>query len=190
MCFAAILIRKALIMVHKESAPIYESLNAALIIVLLLAGCTTTPASPGSMEKFQADQLSCHETGKLMYFGKDLSNLSKAECDEKVNRMAKELDRWYDPAYEAAKKAMEDNDKRARRIMDAYLIVQKERVKAKEISEERAKAEIQLKLEEVIADMNRANSVISDSYARRNSRGRSFTCMTTGSSNSAFTMCN
>jgi hypothetical protein len=172
-----------------ERTVIDARLKAAVVVALLMGGCAT-PARPEFVKKFAVDQQACYDTGKLKYFGKDLTDLNKAECDHKINHMAKELERWYDPSYEEASKAMEANKERADRIMKAYSTVQRERVKAGEINEERAKALVQLKLEEVVAEMNRANREIVSDYQNSKSRGHSLTCMTTASSNLAFTTCN
>jgi hypothetical protein len=94
-----------------------------------------------------------------------------------------------DPAFDEAIRAQDSNVQRFRRIMDAYIIVQRERVKAGEISRERAVALNRLKLEELLADMEKANREIADNYKRSHSSGRSFTCVTTTSFSSAFTRC-
>lgn len=95
-----------------------------------------------------------------------------------------------DSAYDEANRAMDHNFQRARQIMDAYVALQMDRVKVGEISRVRANALIRLKVAEVEAEMTKANSKISDDYRRGKSSGRSFTCMTTTSFNSAFTTCN
>jgi len=94
-----------------------------------------------------------------------------------------------DPEYDAANRAMESNDKKARQIMDAYVALQMDRVKVGEISRARANAMIRLKVAEVAAEMDKANKQIADDYKRSKSTGRSLTCMTTASYNSAFTTC-
>ncbi|MEQ1844711.1 MAG: hypothetical protein ABL983_03930 [Nitrospira sp.] len=95
-----------------------------------------------------------------------------------------------DPAFDEAIRAQDRNEERLKRIMDAYIAVQRERVKAGEISRERAAALNRLKLEELLADNEKANREIVDNYKRSKSSGRSFTCTTTTSVNSAFTTCN
>jgi len=63
-------------------------------------------------------------------------------------------------------------------------------MKAGEITKTRANALMDLKMEEVTAELTKANREIADNYKRSASRGRSFTCTTTTSSNLAFTTCN
>jgi len=67
-------------------------LKAAVLVGLLMGGCAT-PASPEFVKKFAVEQQACDDTGKLMYFGKNLTDLDKAGCDQKINRMAKEVER-------------------------------------------------------------------------------------------------
>jgi hypothetical protein len=162
-------------------------LKAVVLVGVLLMGGCVTPASPDFVKKFAVEQQACYDTGTLRYFVENLTNLDKAECDQKINSMAKEYERTYDPAFDAALKAIDDNKQRGAQILKAYATVQRERVKAGEISDERAKALIQLKVEEVKAEVIRTNREIASSYRNRNSR--SLTCMTTASSNLAFTTC-
>lgn len=97
---------------------------------------------------------------------------------------------FHDPAYDEANRAMDSNYKQSVRIMDAYAAVLLERMKAREITQEKAKALIRLKSTELLADLDKADRDIADGYERSISRGRSLTCMSTTSYNSAFTTCN
>lgn len=97
---------------------------------------------------------------------------------------------FYDPAYDEANRAMDSNYQLSKRIMDAYVNLQVERAKVKEITPEKAKALIRLKAAEVAADLSKADREIADGYERSISRRRSLTCLTTTSYNSAFTTCN